>query len=110
MGVVCGFLGGDWWISRWRLVRAWVMALSNPMWVMGLESVWIVVDRWVLNRLRWLGFELVWIVACRGGLWWLWGRGSWWIGGFGVLCYVCFFFFFFGCCCDRCLKEEVGLV
>ena len=23
----------------------WVMALSNPVWVMGLESVWIVVDR-----------------------------------------------------------------
>ena len=68
------------WISWWRLVDfsveigpAWVMALSNPVWVMGLESVWIVVDRWVLNRLRWLGFELVWIVACRGGLWWLWG-------------------------------------
>ena len=34
---------------------------------MGLELVWIVVDRWVLNQLRWLGFESMWIVAGCGG-------------------------------------------
>ena len=53
--------------------------------------------------LRWLGFELVWIVVGCGGSR-VEDRG----GSVGLEFWV-LWFFFFGCC-DRCLKEEVGLV
>ena len=64
MGVACGFLGGDWFNVG---CGSWLSQVRCGSWVVGLELVWIVVDRWVLNQLHWLGFESVWIVAGRGG-------------------------------------------
>ena len=64
VGVVFGFLGGDWFGVG---CGSWLSQVRCGSWVVGLELVWIVVDRWVLNQLHWLGFESVWIVAGRGG-------------------------------------------
>ena len=100
MGVVCGFLGGDWFgIGR----GSWLSQVRCGSWVVGLELVWIVVDRWVLNQLHWLGFESVWIVAGRGGFeakdcggsvglaWVIW-----------VVFLLLFFYFFIFLFCDQC--------